>query len=75
VQVADESFVGITLAAAELVIEMSEDERRRRRRATQQEEGAEQGDAIGPAGDGNHHPRLLQVKPTQAALDLDDQRG
>src|SRR5262249_9684990 len=74
VQVADEGFVGIALAAAELVVEMSKDERRRRG-AAQHKESAEQGDAIGPAGDGDHHPRLLQVKPTQAAFDLDDQRG
>src|SRR5262249_4548914 len=72
-QVTDEGFVGIALAAAELVIKMSKNERRMRG-ATQHKEGAEQGDAIRPARDGNHHPRPPHVKQTPAALDLDGQR-
>jgi hypothetical protein len=73
VKLVHEGLIGVTVAAAQLVVEVSENEWNRWRVA-QSKQSAEQGKAVGSAGDGDYHPRLFDPKPAQTALDLDDQR-
>ena len=44
------------------------------RPGAESQQGAEEGDAVGPAGDGDDHPARRQVQAAQAAPDLVDQR-
>ena len=67
VQIDDERFIGVTVCAAQLVIEMGQDERDRPGGADG-EQGAQQGNAVGTAAEGDDEARrrVAQGKPGPA---------
>ncbi len=65
-QIDDELLVGITLAAAQLVVEMSEDQREGGARIAGGVQGAQQGDTVRTPRDGDDHACRGVRERTQA---------
>ncbi len=66
-QIDDELLIGVAVAAAQLVIQMSEDERNRSARIARGVEGAHKSDTIGTAGNGDDHAGRSVRQRTQAS--------